>query len=125
VQAEAFATETAKAEESPAAFPGEGLSAVRVKENTTFEVVLVAPETRTYRLYARTLRNSQPVPVRFKVGDVEAAPVSAGVGDVYLVGEFTLQEGENRIQMISGKTFLADMVIASAEPGVIGFRFAR
>ena len=123
-QAEAFATETAKAEASPAAHPGEGNSAVRVKENTTFEVIMSVPETRTYRLYARTLRNGQPVPVRFKVGEIEAAPISA-VGDVYLVGEFTLEEGENRIQMQSDKTFLADLVIATAEPGVVGFRFSR
>ena len=123
VQAEAFATESAAAEASPAASPGEGPSAVRVKENTTFEIVMTVPETRTYRLYARTLRNSAPVPVRFKVGDIEAAPISAGTGDVYLIGEFTLQEGENRIQMISDKTFLADLVLATAEPGVVGFRF--
>jgi hypothetical protein len=57
------------------------------------------------------------------VGDIEAAPISAGTGDVYLIGEFTLQEGENRIQMISDKTCLADLVLATAEPGVVGFRF--
>jgi hypothetical protein len=125
VQAESFATETAKAEASPAAHPPGESNSVRVKENTAFEVVLTVPETRTYRLYARTLRNGEPVPVRFKVGEVEAAPVSAGVSDVYLVGEFTLEEGENRIQMISDKTFLADLVIASSEPGVVGFRFSR
>jgi hypothetical protein len=43
---------------------------------------------------------------------------------VYLVGEFALSEGENRIQMLSDKTFLADLVVATAQPGIIGFRFA-
>ncbi|MDQ2985760.1 MAG: hypothetical protein M3R13_03435 [Armatimonadota bacterium] len=125
VQAEAFATEVAPAAESPVASPGGSLSAVRVGANAPFEVILVAPETRTYRLYARTLRNGLQVPVRFKVGEIEAAPVAAvGSGDVYLVGEFTLEAGENRIQMISDKTFLADFIVATAEPGIIGFKFA-
>jgi hypothetical protein len=124
VQAEAFATPTAPLTESSASSPGVGLSAVRVGENAAFETVITAPETRTYRLYARTLRNGQPVPVRFKVGAVEAAPVSAGTGDVYLIGEFTLTEGANIVQMISDKTFLADLLIATAEPGVVGFKFS-
>jgi hypothetical protein len=125
VQAETFATTTAPLVESPAASPGEGATAVRVAANAVFEVVLNAPETRTYRIYARTLRNGTQVPVRFRVGDVESAPVAAvGSGDVYLVGEFALSEGENRIQMLSDKTFLADLVVATAQPGIIGFRFA-
>lgn len=125
VQAETFATPTAPLVESPAASPGEGATAVRVGENAVFEIVLNAPETRTYRIYARTLRNGNQVSVRFRIGDVESAPVAAvGSGDVYLVGEFALTEGENRIQMLSDKTFLADLVIATAQPGIIGFRFA-
>jgi len=124
VQAETFATPTAPLAESRAASPGQGATAVRVAANAVFEIVLNVPEARTYRVYARTLRNGNQVPVRFRVGDVESAPVAAaGPGDVYLVGEFSLNAGENRIQLLSDKTFLADVVVATAEHGIIGFRF--
>ena len=107
--------------------PGTGKTTVRVPAVETLSFNVNVPEDGRYRVYARTLTGGRANPVRFKVGGVESLPSGAGggVSDLYLVGEFMLTEGEVLLELSSDRSFLADLVLLTDEPNVIGFRFAR
>jgi hypothetical protein len=106
------------------ASPGTGGSAVRVSPGQTLKVEVSVPRAGRYRLFARTLRNGALAPAKFEVAGAESAPASKGTGDVYLVGEFELEEGANAVVVFSDLPFLADLLVITDLKGVTGFRFA-
>ena len=106
------------------ASPGKGPTAVRVSPGQTLNIPVAVAKSGRYKLFARTLRNGALSEVGFKVGDVEAAPtVTSGAHATYFVGEFDLAEGKTTISLASDAPFLADLLVISNSPRIVGFQF--
>lgn len=117
-----------QAEYAPYASPGHGTAtAVRVSPGQDYSLVFEIPEAGPYRIYARTLWNERLTPVSFEIAGQVVRPTIASdsTHDLYGVGEFELNKGMYTLRMSSDRPFLADMIVVSSRPRVVGYRFAR
>ncbi|MCH8275448.1 MAG: hypothetical protein IH851_11735 [Armatimonadetes bacterium] len=107
--------------------PRAAVNAVRVAAGGFIETVVTVPRAGRYRLFARTFKRGRPATVRFSAGEVDSAPVSAefGLGDVYLAGEFDLERGQTTLRLSSDEGFVADLVVLTDAPHVVGYRVGR
>lgn len=108
----------------PSASPASAPNAVRLRPGKTWTTKLTGLESTRIRLFARALKDGKLYLARFRVGEVEVAPVSFGASpsDMYLVGEFEPTDGELKVEVSGSDEFDLDALIFTANRKVVGYR---